>query len=602
MMKRLFKAGISTVLALTLMLPISVQAANEEDDKTAQEKYEALVEAGIFEGFEDGSAALDENMTRAQAAKIAALLLGLEEKPASSSVYKDLDGAGWAAGFIGAATEAGILNGKGNGVFDPSADVTREQLAAMMVRMLNLEVSGSEEFTDPVSDWAKGYVATALKAGLISKEDDYSKPATREALVESSYSAKDMLEIINDLSVSASPIDISTLQLSFNKELEDISDNQVTVKSADGAVSVSSVELSEDKKSAIVKHAGLLPSTTYTINYLGKNATITTPDAKLELSPTNTSVSVGGQVTFTAKLTFTIGKSVVALDDPIVWSANSGTITPSGIFTASTSGTATITATAGDYQASATVTVNQPPIYVPPFDTTAPEITEWTLDSVSVGESVYATSTENGTLYFIEMINLSDLTVAPTLSDLNRYVSESEALESGLRTAIKTPAAAGVRSSVSTAALMPGSYYVYAADASGNISDPTSPIVLQPATPDDTPPVLTLITELDGHEYYTLPGESIYNNGQVIEACSDEAGALYVVRSSDISSIPPGSLTEAVLAELAVSHGFRYEVPAANMNISIHAGLQADTPYAVIAVDPAGNLSIEHYIVPALYP
>lgn len=413
-MKRLFKAGISAMLAFALMIPLSAQAANEEV-MTAEEKYNALVEAGIFDGFEDGLPHLEEEMTRAQAAKIVTLLMGLEENPATSSTYTDLVGAEWAAGFIGAATEAGILNGKGNGVFDPSAEVTLEQLATIMVRALDLEVSESAAVDASVSDWAKGYVAAALEAKILSSSDDYMKPATREELVEVSYTAQAFLEISHELSISAAAIDINSLQLAFNKELENISASQVTVKSTDGAVSVSSVVLGEDKKSAIVKHEGLLPSTTYVISYLGKSAEITTPDAKLELSPSSTSIGVGGQVSFTAKLTFTIGASVVELEEPIGWSASSGTIDQSGLFVGNAAGTATITATAGDYQASATVTVLQPvPIYVPPADTVPPHILEWSRDA-SVGESVYATSNESGTIYLIEMGNYSELTSSPTI-------------------------------------------------------------------------------------------------------------------------------------------------------------------------------------------
>lgn len=595
MMKRLFNAGISAMLAFTLMIPVSAQAANEEV-MTADEKYNALVEAGIFDGFEDGLPHLEEEMTRAQAAKIVTLLMGLEENPASSSVYTDLVGAEWAAGFIGAATEAGILNGKGNGVFDPSADVTLEQLATIMVRALDLEVSESAAVDANVSDWAKGYVAAALEAKILSSSDDYMKPATREELVEVSYTAQAFLEISHELSISAAAIDINSLQLAFNKELENISASQVMVKSTDGAVSVSSVVLGEDKKSAIVKHEGLLPSTTYTITYLGKSATITTPDAKLELSPANTSMSIGGQVTFTAKLTFTIGESAVALDDPITWSATSGTISSSGVFTSHTAGSAAITATAGKYSATATVSVFQPqPIYVPPVDTTLPEITEWTMDSVSVGESVYATSSENGTIY---LINISIMTPVPALSDLNRWVSESDVLPSGERTALKASAVANVRTTFATNTLESGSYYFYAADAAGNISDSMAGVLISPALPDTTPPILSLISGVGGAETPSSPGIPIYNNAQPIGGCSTENGTIYVVSSSELEA--SGFLNDNILtlAELISLDGSSY-VAIANVTIDIDDSLDDNSYYSVFAVDAAGNVSAEHLILPA---
>jgi len=179
------------VLFAALAQPIGVHAV----DLTAEEKYQRLVEQGIFEGFPDGQAHLDQNTTRAQAAKIVTLILGLDPNALASGKYTDLAAAEWAAGYIGALTAAGIMQGKGDGIFDPSANVTKEQLATIMVRALNLEVSeAGDDFTGNVSDWAKNYVNAALKAGLISPSDDYTQPVTREMLVEASYYGYNMVQ------------------------------------------------------------------------------------------------------------------------------------------------------------------------------------------------------------------------------------------------------------------------------------------------------------------------------------------------------------------------------------------------------------------------
>lgn len=166
---------------------------NTADPQTAQEKYDALVEAGIFEGFPDGQAHLDQNMTRAQAAKIVALVLGLEQDASAASVYKDLKDAEWAAGYIGAATEAGILNGRGNGIFDPSSNVTFQELAKIMVEALDLDVDEGAT-VEGASDWAKAYVAAAVAAGLIPAQTDYTAPASREILVAASYVAQETIQ------------------------------------------------------------------------------------------------------------------------------------------------------------------------------------------------------------------------------------------------------------------------------------------------------------------------------------------------------------------------------------------------------------------------
>lgn len=174
--------------ALLLIAAIANPAAVLAADSTAEEKYQSLVEKGIFEGFTDGQARLDSNTTRAQAAKIVALILGLEENAAGASVYTDLAEAKWAEGFIGAATAAGILEGRGNGIFDPSADVTIQELAKIMVEVLGIEVN-EDATVEGADEWAGKYVAAALAAGLIPEQSDYTVPASRQLLVEASYIA-----------------------------------------------------------------------------------------------------------------------------------------------------------------------------------------------------------------------------------------------------------------------------------------------------------------------------------------------------------------------------------------------------------------------------
>jgi len=187
------KKVVSLSLASALALATLSGVAGAADPQTAEEKFNALMEAGIFEGFPDGEAHLDRNMTRAEASKIAVLILGLTPDPDAASGYKDLKDAEWSAGFIGAATKAGIVEGKGNGVFDPNAPVTIEQLAKIMVKGLGINTGyGDANVEGSASDWAKAYVEAALNAGLIAESDDYTSSANRQKLVETAYDANEL--------------------------------------------------------------------------------------------------------------------------------------------------------------------------------------------------------------------------------------------------------------------------------------------------------------------------------------------------------------------------------------------------------------------------
>jgi len=187
------KNVVSLSLASALALATLSGVAGAADPQNAEEKFNALMEAGIFEGFPDGEAHLDRNMTRAEASKIAVLILGLTPDPDAASGYKDLKDAEWSAGFIGAATKAGIVEGKGNGVFDPNAPVTIEQLAKIMVKGLGINTGyGDANVEGSASDWAKAYVEAALNAGLIAESDDYTSSANRQKLVETAYDANEL--------------------------------------------------------------------------------------------------------------------------------------------------------------------------------------------------------------------------------------------------------------------------------------------------------------------------------------------------------------------------------------------------------------------------
>jgi hypothetical protein len=177
----------ATTTPATTTPATTTPATPAAEPKTAQEKFDVLKGKGIFTGLEDGSAGLDQDMTRAQAAAIVARLLGLKEDAAASSVYKDLTDAKWAAGFIGAVTPK-YMQGVGSGKFDPSGKITIEQLATVMVRVLGLKIDEKATVVG-ASAWAQPYVSAALAAKLMAELPDYKNPAKRELLVETSYGA-----------------------------------------------------------------------------------------------------------------------------------------------------------------------------------------------------------------------------------------------------------------------------------------------------------------------------------------------------------------------------------------------------------------------------
>ena len=71
-------------------------------------------------------------------------------------------------GKIFSMAEKGIINGKGGGIFDPAATMTRAEFAAIVVRGLGLPQRSERIFEDVAEgDWFYGYAAAAYRAGIV---------------------------------------------------------------------------------------------------------------------------------------------------------------------------------------------------------------------------------------------------------------------------------------------------------------------------------------------------------------------------------------------------------------------------------------------------
>lgn len=232
------KKSLSLLVAIAMVFSMFASVVSAAEPATTLEKYEFLKEKGVFEGTDGDQPALEENMTRAQFAKVLTKTKGLTEDAAAANVYTDLDGAGWAAGFIGAVTKAKIMDGTWDGIFSPSGEVTIEQLATTLVRALGIAQS-DDEVKGVVSEWAKAHVAAALKGGYIAEAADYTVPATRAQLVEAIYVAYNKVNVPAELSISdAKAVGAKKVEVSFNKAVEDTSKIKLTLNRGNTAVTL----------------------------------------------------------------------------------------------------------------------------------------------------------------------------------------------------------------------------------------------------------------------------------------------------------------------------------------------------------------------------
>ena len=91
----------------------------------------------VVDGFTDGTFKPEQTVTRAQMAKLVVTALGVADyATAKTSKYTDMGNAAWAIPYVEYASNLNIVNGVGNGKFNPNGTVTYEQAATMIVRAL----------------------------------------------------------------------------------------------------------------------------------------------------------------------------------------------------------------------------------------------------------------------------------------------------------------------------------------------------------------------------------------------------------------------------------------------------------------------------------
>ncbi|WP_020618813.1 NEAT domain-containing protein [Paenibacillus daejeonensis] len=137
----------------------------------ANQSIARATELGIVNGYADGTFKPNATVNRAEFAAIISRAFQLDlNAPASS--FSDWNGVqAWAKPFIEQAVAAGIINGYEDGSFRPTQQVSRTEIAVMIVRALGLHTNSEAElsFQDAgqIPAYAKPYIAAAVEHGLI---------------------------------------------------------------------------------------------------------------------------------------------------------------------------------------------------------------------------------------------------------------------------------------------------------------------------------------------------------------------------------------------------------------------------------------------------
>ena len=170
-MKNLIKA-IACVTAIALLLCTTAFAVEFTDmpQGAAGEVIMKAVENGLLTGFEDQTVRPDAEITRAQMAAIMVRALGAE-KTADISAFSDMSEDKWYYKDMAKAVFMEAFKGDGEKL-NPENSITRQEAFIVLSRIFYLpeaEVSVLDSFSDGgnVSDWAKQEVSKIAAGGYV---------------------------------------------------------------------------------------------------------------------------------------------------------------------------------------------------------------------------------------------------------------------------------------------------------------------------------------------------------------------------------------------------------------------------------------------------
>ncbi|WP_454193289.1 glycosyl hydrolase 53 family protein [Paenibacillus sp. Marseille-Q7038] len=118
-----------------------------------------------MKGYSDGTFKPDQAMTRAEMAAVLSRLQAGQEGTAQTVNYTD--DLGWAGNEIREVTSAGLMTGYRDGTFGPNKMITRAEMAAVVVRWMDLSGDSSSPFTDTKGHWSAENIALVQKAGYM---------------------------------------------------------------------------------------------------------------------------------------------------------------------------------------------------------------------------------------------------------------------------------------------------------------------------------------------------------------------------------------------------------------------------------------------------
>ncbi|WP_341518119.1 N-acetylmuramoyl-L-alanine amidase [Bacillus paramobilis] len=170
----------------------------------AEDSIYYLVDKGAVKGNDKGMFEPEKEITRAEAATMMAQILNLPIDKNAKPSFGDSQNE-WYTPFIAAVEKAGVVKGKGPGVFDPTGKIDRVSMASLIVEAYKLDskVNGTPatKFSDLEKSWGKAKANILVELGISVGTGDRWEPEKILTKAEAAQFIKkaDSLKIGNPL-------------------------------------------------------------------------------------------------------------------------------------------------------------------------------------------------------------------------------------------------------------------------------------------------------------------------------------------------------------------------------------------------------------------
>ena len=193
----------SLTFPMKLTLEANGQDSHEFTDYNLQNPgYNSVMNLyarGIISGYPDGSFRGGNPVTRTEFAKMLMTTAAYETQSDRMSTFTDVSNDFWGKDYIMTLAEKGIINGKGEGIFDPQGSIKMGEVLAVVTRTFTTYGKGDTYAYGLTGHWSDTAFLRAVDMALVLPTDSFYVKYDPEALASREQCAIILSRVLEQL-------------------------------------------------------------------------------------------------------------------------------------------------------------------------------------------------------------------------------------------------------------------------------------------------------------------------------------------------------------------------------------------------------------------